>query len=117
MSFLVKPAHHFECYHSDGDFWKECSQKEVCSGAYPETRPIQDDEYLDNWMTGQKNFLCEDKFKIGLIASMYFVGIVTTILIVPCLSDKYFGRKTIFVTLGYIFSLAFVGVTLADNIT
>lgn len=56
--------------------------------------------------------LCEPKWRIGLLGSFYFAGILTTILIVPILTDKY-GRKwnavinnfvLIFVTIGIIYA-------------
>lgn len=39
--------------------------------------------------------LCEPRYKIGLLGSMYFIGVVTTLIFVPPLSDVY-GRKVIF---------------------
>ena len=56
---------------------------------------MHDDEYLDNWVD-KLDLLCESKLKIGLIGSVYFAGVITTLLFVPPLSDRY-GRKVIFV--------------------
>ena len=36
--------------------------------------------------------MCENEMKIGLIGSMYFVGIVISTVIAPPLADNY-GRK------------------------
>jgi MFS family permease len=44
--------------------------------------------------------LCEPKWRIGLIGSCYFAGIITTILIIPYLVDRL-GRRWI-VIINYI---------------
>ena len=30
LSFLIKPAHHYECYEEEGDYWSECKKSEIC---------------------------------------------------------------------------------------
>jgi MFS family permease len=41
--------------------------------------------------------LCEPKWKVGLLGSMYFIGVIVGMAFVPPLSDA-FGRKMIFIT-------------------
>ena len=43
--------------------------------------------------------LCESKFKLGLLGSSYFVGIVSSVLVIPTLSDIYGRKKPIAATL------------------
>ena len=58
-------------------------------------RAVESDaEYLVNWVD-KMDLLCTPHFKVGLIGSCYFIGIIITILPVPLLSDIY-GRKTIY---------------------
>ena len=40
--------------------------------------------------------LCVDKIKVGLLGSLYFAGVVTSVLFVPALSD-WLGRKWVFI--------------------
>ena len=46
---------------------------------------------LHNWVE-QLDMKCKSNSEIGLIGTMYFVGIILSVLIVPRLSDLY-GRK------------------------
>ena len=41
------------------------------------------------------DLLCLEPFKIGLIGSMYFIGVVISSVIAPPLADAY-GRKYVF---------------------
>lgn len=94
MGFLTRDPNSFEC-QIEGE-WKPCTKEYICeNGVDRESyRPIKDDEYIDNWTSPDKfNTLCEPKWKIGLLGSMYFAGCVCTVLIVPVLADKYWGRK------------------------
>ena len=43
--------------------------------------------------------LCEDSFKIGFLGSSYFIGVVSSMLIIPTISDIYGRRKPIIATL------------------
>jgi MFS family permease len=42
------------------------------------------------------DILCEPKWKVGLLGSTYFAGIIVGMAFVPALSDAY-GRKVIFI--------------------
>lgn len=64
----------------------------------------------------QYDLLCEPKWRIGLIGSLYYAGVMTTIILVAWLSDKY-GRKTIVVINYFLFMITVVGVMLAHDIT
>lgn len=41
------------------------------------------------------NLLCEDKQKVGFQGSMYFAGLCLTIVPVPILADRSYGRKNL----------------------
>ena len=53
-----------------------------------------DPELMDNWVQ-KLGLLCEPKNRIGLLGSSYFIGIISSMLFVPALSD-HIGRKIIF---------------------
>jgi MFS family permease len=46
---------------------------------------------LDNWVQ-QYSLICEEKWKIGLIGSVYWAGVVATAILITWLADKY-GRR------------------------
>lgn len=76
-----------------------------------------DDEYLDNWVSHDKfDLLCESKFKIGFIGSAFFLGVISTILILPPLSDKILGRKVIIRVGLLVYAIAYLGLIISDNI-
>mmetsp|Transcript_15978 Transcript_15978/g.24777 ORF Transcript_15978/g.24777 Transcript_15978/m.24777 type:complete len:263 (-) Transcript_15978:889-1677(-) len=110
QAFFEKEPSHFECYHDDDDSWHPCSKKEICSQEMPKDHyrtDHEDPDYLDNWVE-QYDLLCEPKWKIGLIGSVFYAGVMLTIIPLPWLSDVY-GRKYV-VTLAYIvYILAVIG--------
>lgn len=84
----------FECYSDEEQSWHECKKAEICGANLPKDHyraDTEQDEYLDNWVA-QYDLLCEPKWKIGVIGSCYFAGIISTIILVPWLADKY-GRR------------------------
>ena len=50
-----------------------------------------------------------------MIGSLYYAGVMTTIILVSWLSDKY-GRKTIVVVNYFLFMIAVVGTMLAHDL-
>ena len=99
LSFLEKEPKRFECRDQDTGEWKSCSKEEICSKGLPKEDyrvDTSDDEYFDNWVE-KYDLLCEPKMKIGLIGSMYFIGLIVFISFVPPLADR-FGRRWIFIT-------------------
>ena len=64
----------------------------------------------------QYDLLCEPKWRIGLLGSVYFAGILTTILVVPIMTDKC-GRKYIAVINNFILIIVTIGIMLATDIT
>ena len=47
--------------------------------------------------------LCESKYKVGLLGSMYFIGLVSCIIIVPLMADKCLGRRyTIMISVPFV---------------
>lgn len=61
-----------------------------------------DDEYFDNWIE-KFDLLCEPSYKIALIGSLLFFGVIIGLLFVPALSD-YTGWRIVF-TISVILSL------------
>ena len=118
LSFLTRPAHRYECL-KDGEDWQPCSKNSICNEKIPSDRyrAVPDDEYIENWMSADKyDLLCESKIKIGFIGSSFFLGMISTILILPPLSDKIVGRKLI-LRIGFIiYTTAYFGVVLSYNI-
>ena len=93
LAFLEKEPDRYECHNPETDEWNECGVDEICDNNKDksEYRPVHDDEYIENWVE-KYDLTCESKFKIGLFGSCFFVGVVSTLLVYPPLSDKY-GRK------------------------
>lgn len=76
------------------DVWKECSKNEICEKGIPHDQfkiRKDEDDYLDN-LVEKLDILCESKFKIGLIGSMYLIGVIASLVSFPILADKC-GRK------------------------
>jgi hypothetical protein len=99
LSLLESEPKHFECQHADGDdlTWKDCTKIEICERGLDQSqyRPdVHDPEYIDNWVA-KFDLLCEPKYKVGLIGSMYFIGVILTLTFVPIVADKC-GRKWVF---------------------
>lgn len=117
--FLTKMPKNFECYDHQTEMWKPCTRNEICSQGISKEdyRPVEDDEYIDNWVSPNKlDLLCEPKYKIGLLGSMYFAGVVVTILFVPYISDKCCGRRNIFLIFFAIFDIGFLGLIISTNL-
>lgn len=118
IALLEKEPPRFECLDDGTGEWRECSKAEICGGNIPRDHYRYDEdqeEYIDNWVD-QYELLCEPKWKIGLIGSMYFAGVVSTILLIPWLSDKW-GRRWIVTSCYSILILATIGLMLASNLT
>lgn len=61
------------------------------------------------------DLLCEPKFKIGLIGSMYFIGLCVAFTFVPLLGDQC-GRKWVFILTLVISFFAQLGLLITRNI-
>jgi len=117
LSFLEKEPKHFECKDPDTGEWKSCTKQEICDRGLSKEdyKPDKnDDEYFDNWVD-KYDLLCESKVKVGLLGSMFFIGIIATLLILPPLADKY-GRKWIFIISNFVQIIGQLGLILSDNI-
>ena len=55
-----------------------------------------------------------EKWKIGLIGSMYYFGIITTVILVPYWSDRV-GRRWISLASFYVFMIAMFGIFMARD--
>ena len=71
-------------------------------------------EYLDNWVE-QYDLLCEPKWRIGLIGSFFWIGVLVTMIPVTWIADKY-GRKLVVMISYVIFMIAVIGIMLASDI-
>ena len=94
-----------------------CTQEDICDKNIPKDRyrPKKDnDEYIDNWIE-KFDLLCEQKWKIGLIGSMYFIGVIVGMSFVPPLSDAY-GRKVIFIVTLIISVIAQLALILTNDL-
>ena len=75
-----------------------------------------DDEYFDNWVSPDKfDLLCEPKYKVGLLGSMFMVGCASSCLVIPPLADA-FGRKIVFLVVLLIAFIAHMGLLISKNI-
>lgn len=107
LSFLEKIPPKFECLDltpmekmkgpsrddNEGPKWIKCTNTEICSKKVPKIqyRPVTDHpEYFNNWVE-QMDLLCKPQKEIGFLGSCFFIGILSSITIVPKLADKY-GR-------------------------
>lgn len=61
------------------------------------------------------DLLCESKFKVGLLGSVGFIGVISTLLILPPLGDRY-GRKLIFTISNVMTIIGQLGLILSNNI-
>lgn len=102
INFLEVEPKHFSCEHTNPDTgeitWTPCKKREICENSYTHDQyhaDTNDSEYIDNWVE-KFELLCEPKYKIGLIGSMYFIGVITTLTFVPLLADMC-GRKGPFI--------------------
>lgn len=107
IGFLMRDPNSFECLDDKDHQWKPCSKQEICDKGIDKDhyRPVKDDEYLDNWERPEKfDTLCQSKYRVGLLGSFYFMGIVFTVLFIPLFSDKWFGRKKVLIVI-FVFQL------------
>ena len=61
------------------------------------------------------DLMCENEMKIGLIGSMYFVGIVISTVIAPPLADNY-GRKYVVFCSNIVRFLGLLGLLLTQSL-
>jgi len=59
--------------------------------------------------------LCEPKYKIGLIASFYFIGVIATMTFIPYVAHTY-GRKLVFCISVAVQASILLAMILSDNI-
>jgi len=60
--------------------------------------------------------MCEPGYKIGLLGSAAFIGVVTTVLIIPPMSDRCFGRRPIVNWTNVVNFVALLGLLLCTDI-
>ena len=54
-----------------------------------------DPEYLDNWVE-RLDLLCETTGRVGMLGSAFFVGVTSSMFVIPKLADVW-GRKPMFI--------------------
>lgn len=117
LPFLEKEPKHFECKDQDSGEWKTCNKAEICDrhlGKDEYRADTNDDEYFDNWVN-KYDLLCEPKMKVGLIGSMYFIGLIVFITFVPPIADR-FGRKWVFFVTNVVSVIAQLGLILTNDL-
>ena len=100
LGFLTRDPNNFECKDDYKNEWNPCTKEEICDNKMSKDhyRPVIDDEYLDNWTTPEKfDTLCQSRYKVGMLGSLYFTGIIFTVLFIPLISDKWAGRKNVLI--------------------
>ena len=73
-----------------------------------------DDETFDNWVP-KFDLLCEEKYKIGLLGSMFFVGVIVGTLFIPALADA-FGRKLVVIITVVVALIGQLGLIVTNNL-
>jgi MFS family permease len=102
---------------SEETTWKDCTKTEICDKGIDSAHyraDTHDSEYLDNWVE-KFDLLCEPKYKIGLIGSMYFIGVITTLTFVPIVGDKC-GRRWVFIITIIVSACAQLGLIVTRNL-
>ena len=81
---------------------KECTIDYICS--HPDLKhrnDIKANDYIDNWQN-QFDLLCAPGWKIGMIGSAYFLGLVIGLPIIGPYSDIYGRRNTFLMTVSVL---------------
>ena len=50
------------------------------------------------------------------MGSMFFIGVISTLLIIPPLSDRCCGRKKMYVGGVLVYAIAYIGIIISTNI-
>lgn len=117
LGFLEKEPRHFDCLDDSTGEWHKCSKEKICDENIPKDHyraDTNDDEYFDNWVE-KFDMLCEPKWKVGLIGSMYFIGVIVGMTFVPLLSDLY-GRRWPFLATLLVFIVGAIGLIIATSL-
>lgn len=107
----------FECLSEEDGLWHGCTQEEICSKGIPANKyraNEDDEEYIENW-NQQYELTCDDKWLIGMIGAMYYIGMLCTIVVLPMIADKY-GRKWVFNISFLIFIISTIGILVANDL-
>lgn len=75
---------------------------------------MYDNESLTNWVQ-QYDLACVKSSKIGLIGSIYFLGWVISLIILPRVADN-FGRKWIYLGGMVLTVVVYTGVLLSNSV-
>ena len=98
LGLLEREPIAFKCRKDESvDVWEDCTKKHICSEklSTDHFKFVHDEDFLTNWVSPDKfNLLCEPKYKVGLLGSFFFAGVVSSMLTVPRLADRY-GRRSV----------------------
>ena len=100
---MEKEPNYFQCQFGGGQSWEPCTKDEICLALAEDPsfkyRAVEtDSEYMENWVQ-RFDMLCEPSHKVGLLGSMYFVGILIGLLFVPKIADVVGRRLPFIITL------------------
>ena len=115
LSFLTKIPDEYFCTHIGDDGITSCKPTDFCNDPTVKSfEPNMDlpDSY-NNWVQ-RFDLHCASGGKIGLIGSSLFIGWVTTLLIVPRISDRY-GRVMLMRIGNLVSFLAYTGILLTTR--
>lgn len=102
---------------NEQSLWVDCTQKYICDQKLSKSnyRPVKSDpEYLNNWVD-KLDLLCKPKHEIGYLGSSFFFGIVSSVIWVPLLSDKY-GRSPLIIFVLSLQLVAYSGLYLTTSL-
>ena len=109
ISFLEKVPPKFECiqhsspkmesqesfYHTS---WKKCTAEEICAEKLGKSkfRPVvTEQEFIRNWVE-KLDLLCKPQSEIGFLGSIYFIGVLSAMVVIPKYADVHGRYKPIF---------------------
>ena len=91
--FEAYPA--FQCLNSEG-LWEACTKTKACSLEKSYWKPdFEQKNSFHNWIE-ELDLYCSPQAEVGLLGTMLFAGILTAMIFVIPLSDKY-GRRPLLI--------------------
>ena len=119
LPYMTKEPDSFECRTvgaDGGEVWSTCTKERICEQDLPKDayRPVDNGETFDNWVE-KYDMLCEPAYKVGLIGSMYFVGVVISAITFPPIADSY-GRKPMVLVANIVLITGLTGLLATNNL-
>lgn len=101
----------------DSTEWFKCDKEFICDRKLEKNlfTPVRSDPaYFENWVE-HFSLLCEPEYRIAMLGSLNFVGVLLTVLPVPYIADKH-GRKKVLVSTMIINILALGAIYFTSNL-